>query len=162
MVAFTGDEFGHAYTGIPDIEGEKGSMNDAGHVKTIGGLAAEEIRARYWLHHMTLINSMVACLQSVSEAGGSMFANTMIFYFPDGGEMHHSHETEYLFLVMAGDNARLAIGRRYIHLPGYGQQAHPIATIWTSQRGHGIWLWYKRAETTVTASTQSKEKCGEP
>ena len=47
VVAFTVDELGHAYTGIPGIEGQKVNMHDVGHGKSIGGLAAEEIRSRY-------------------------------------------------------------------------------------------------------------------
>lgn len=130
VVAFTVDELGHAYTGIPGIEGQKVNMHDVGHGKTIGGLAAEEIRARCRHHHMTLIDRMVTRLKSVPEAGGSMFDNTMIFYFPDGGETHHSHGTEYPFIVMAGDNAKLDLGRRYIRLPNYGQEGHKTLGNW--------------------------------
>ena len=130
VVAFTVDELGHAYTGIPGIEGQKVNMHDVGHGKTIGGLAAEEIRARCRHHHMTLLDRMVTRLKSVPEAGGSMFDNTMIFYFPDGGETHHSHGTEYPFIVMAGDNAKLNLGRRYIRLPNYGQEGHKTLGNW--------------------------------
>lgn len=130
VVAFTVDELGHAYTGIPGIEGQKVNMHDVGHGKTIGGLAAEEIRARCRHHHMTLLDRMVTRLKSVPEAGGSMFDNTMIFYFPDGGETHHSHGTEYPFIIMAGDNAKLNLGRRYIRLPNYGQEGHKTLGNW--------------------------------
>ena len=130
VVAFTVDELGHSYTGIPGIEGQKVNMHDVGHGKTIGGLAADEIRARCRRHHMTLIDRMVSRLKSVPDAGGTMFDNTMIFYFPDGGETHHSHGTEYPFIVMAGDNARLNLGRRYIRLPNYGQEGHKTLGNW--------------------------------
>ncbi len=130
VVAFTVDELGHRYTGIPGIEGQKVNMHDVGHNKTIGGLAAEEIRSRCRHHHMTLVDRIVKRLKSVPEAGGTMFDNTMIFYFPDGGETHHSHGTEYPFVVMAGDNARLNLGRRYIRLPNYGQPGHKTLGNW--------------------------------
>jgi len=130
VVAFTADELGHAYTGIPGIEGQKVNMHDVGHGKTIGGLAAEEIRARCRQHHMTLVDRIVTRLKSVPEAGGTMFDNTMVFYFPDGGETHHSHGTEYPFIVMAGDNAKLNLGRRYIRLPNYGQPGHKTLGNW--------------------------------
>ena len=130
VVAFTVDELGHSYSGIPGIEGQKVNMHDVGHGKTIGGLAADEIRARCRHHHMTLIDRMVTRLKNVPEAGGTMFDNTMIFYFPDGGETHHSHGTEYPFIVMAGDNARLDLGRRYIRLPNYGQEGHKTLGNW--------------------------------
>ncbi|PQO45727.1 DUF1552 domain-containing protein [Blastopirellula marina] len=130
VVAFTVDELGHHYTGIPGIEGEKVNMHDVGHGKTIGGLEAEEIRNRCRHHHMTLVERIVTRLKSVPEAGGTMFDNTMIFYFPDSGETHHSHGTEFPFVVMAGDNCPLDLGRRYIRLPGYGQEGHKTLGNW--------------------------------
>ncbi len=130
VVAFTVDELGHSYTGINGLEGEKVNMHDVGHGKTIAGVQAEEIRNRCRRHHMTLIDRMITRLKSVPEGDGSMFDNTMIFYFPDGGEAHHSHGTEYPFIVMAGDNARLDIRRRYIRLPNYGRQGHSTLGNW--------------------------------
>ena len=53
-----------------------------------------------------------------------MFDNTMLFYFPDGGETHHSHGWEYPFIILSGDNARVDLRRRYIRLPNYGQLGH--------------------------------------
>ena len=44
VVAFTVDELGHEYTGIPGLEGEKVNMHDVGHGKVIGGVEAPEIR----------------------------------------------------------------------------------------------------------------------
>lgn len=124
VAAFTIDELGHHYTGIPGIEGEKVNMHDVGHGKTIGGMAAEEIRNRARTHHMEVVDRIVTRLKSVPEAGGTMFDNTMVFYFPDGGETHHSHGTEYPFVIMAGDNCKLNLGRRYIRLPNYGDEGH--------------------------------------
>ena len=40
VVAFTVDELGHHYTGIPGIENEKVNMHDVGHNKTIAGVEA--------------------------------------------------------------------------------------------------------------------------
>ena len=130
VVAFTVDELGHSYTGIPGLEGEKVNMHDIGHGKSIGGIEAEEIRARCRKHHMTLVERIVKRLKSVPEAGGTMFDNTMLFYFPDSGETHHSHGTEYPFIVMAGDNCRLDLGRRYIRLPNYGETGHKTLGNW--------------------------------
>ena len=130
VVAFTVDELGHRYTGIPGIEGMKVNMHDVGHGKTIGGVEAAEIRNRCRQHHMTLVDRIVTRLKNVPEAGGTMFDNTMLFYFPDGGETHHAHGTEFPFLVLAGDNARLNLGRRYIRLPGYGQPGHKTLGNW--------------------------------
>jgi len=139
VVAFTVDELGHAYTGIPGIEGVKVNMHDVGHGKAFGGVAAEDIRSRCREHHMTLMQRMVERLKSVPEAGGTMFDHTMICYFPDGGETHHSHGTEYPFVVMAGDRVPLQLGRRYIRLPGYGQPGHKTLGNWytTLLNAHG-------------------------
>ena len=124
VVAFTVDELGHRYTGLPGIEGEKVNMHDVGHNKVIGGLKAETIRELARTHHMSLVDRIVTRLKSVPEAGGTMFDNTMIFYFPDGGETHHSHGTEYPFVVLAGDNTRVDLRRQYVRLPNYGQAGH--------------------------------------
>lgn len=124
VVAFTVDELGHTYTGIDGIEGENVNMHDVGHGKPFGGVEAPEIRARSRTHHTRLVNRIVTRLKSVPEAGGTMFDNTMLFYFPDSGETHHSHGTEFPFVVLAGDNCKLNLGRRYIRLPKYGAQGH--------------------------------------
>ncbi len=124
VVAFTVDELGHIYTGIQGIEGEKVNMHDVGHGKPFGGVEATEIRARARTHHMALVDRIVTRLKSVPEAGGTMFDNTMVCYFPDGGETHHSHGTEYPFVILAGDNCKLELGRRYIRLPKYGAEGH--------------------------------------
>ena len=130
VVAFTVDELGHSYTGIPGIEGEKVNMHDVGHGKSFGGVDAEEIRKRCRLQHMSLVDRIVKRLKSVPEHGGTMFDNTMICYFPDGGETHHSQGTEFPFVVVAGDNAKLNLGRRYIRLPNYGQEGHKTLGNW--------------------------------
>ena len=139
VVAFTLDELGHDYTGITGIEGEKVNMHDVGHGKTIGGLAAPVIRERARTHHMTLVDRIVTKLKSVPEAGGTMFDNTMVCYFPDGGETHHSHGREYPFVVLAGKNSKLNLGRRYIRLPNYGQKGHATLGNWytTLLNAHG-------------------------
>lgn len=139
VIAFTVDELGHPYTGITGIEGEKVNMHDIGHNKSFGGVDAAEIRNRCRTHHMSLIDRIVTRLKSVPEAGGTMFDNTMLCYFPDGGEAHHSHGTEYPFVLLAGDNAKIQLGRRYIRLPNYGQPGHKTLGNWytTLLNAHG-------------------------
>lgn len=124
VVAFTVDELGHDYTGIRGIEGEKVNMHDVGHGKSFGGVTAEEIRERARTHHMELVDRIVTRLKAVPEGEGSMFDRTLLLYFPDGGETHHSHGTEYPFVVLAGSKCRLNLGRRYLRLPDYGQPGH--------------------------------------
>jgi hypothetical protein len=130
VVAFTIDELGHHYTGIPGLETEKVNMHDVGHGKTIGGVAAEEIRARCEQYHMTLVDRIVTRLKSVPEGNGTMFDNTMVLYFPDSGETHHSHGLEFPFVVLTGRNSPLDIARRYIRLPNYGQPGHKTLGNW--------------------------------
>jgi hypothetical protein len=139
VAAFTVDELGHDYTGITGIEEEKVNMHDIGHGKSIGGVAAEEVRRRCRQHHMTLVDRIVSRLKSVPEGAGTMFDNTMLFYFPDGGETHHSQGTEFPFVVLAGSNARLNIGRRYIRLPYWGRENHKTLGNWytTLLNAHG-------------------------
>lgn len=124
VVAFTVDELGHDYTGITGIEGERVNMHDIGHGKPIAGVAAEEVRQRTERYHMELVNRIVTRLKSVPEGKGTMFDNTMIFYYPDSGETHHSHGTEFPFVILAGANAKPKLGSRYIRLPYWGTEGH--------------------------------------
>jgi len=130
VVAFTVDELGHHYTGIPGLETEKVNMHDIGHGKTIGGVPAEEVRARSEKHHMTLVDTIVTRLKNIPEGEGSMFDNTMLFYFPDSGETHHSVGLEFPFVILSGRNSPLDIARRYIRLPNYGQPGHKTLGNW--------------------------------
>jgi hypothetical protein len=130
VVTFTVDELGTTYTGVPGVENENINQHDVGHGKGVGSFHADQVRERIRTHHMTLIDTIVTRLKAVPEAGGTMFDNTMLFYFPENGETHHSHGTEYPFIVMAGKNARLDISRRYIRLPYYGKQGHKTLGNW--------------------------------
>lgn len=130
VVTFTMDELGTRYTGIPTIESENVNLHDIGHGKGVGSLKAEEVREKLRHHHMTLVDSMVKRLKSVPEGEGSMFDNTVLLYFPDNGETHHSHGTEWPFIVMAGNNVRLDVSGKYIRLPFYGEHGHKTLGNW--------------------------------
>ncbi|MBL8792422.1 MAG: DUF1552 domain-containing protein [Planctomycetia bacterium] len=130
VVAFTVDELGHEYSGLPGLEAEKVNLHDVGHGKGFGKLTADEIRFAVRRQHMTLVDTIAARLKQVPEGSGSMFDNTMIFYFPDNGETHHSHGTEYPFVVLSGKNARLNIRGQYIRLPNYGDAGHKTLGNW--------------------------------
>ena len=130
VVTFTIDELGTRYTGIPTIEKENVNLHDVGHGKGVGSLKAEEVREKLRHHHMTLVDQMVKRLKSVPEGDGSMFDNTVLLYFPDNGETHHSKGTEWPFIVMAGENTRLDISGKYIRLPAYGQPGHKTLGNW--------------------------------
>lgn len=130
VVAFTADELGTRYTGLPSIEREKVNLHDVGHGKSIGGVEAVDIRDKVRQQHMTLIDRMVTRLKSVPEGKGTMFDNTMLFYLPNNGETHHSKGTEWPFIVLAGNNAKVDISRQYIRLPGYGKEGHKTLGNW--------------------------------
>ncbi len=130
VVTFTLDELGTLYTGLPDIEGENVNQHDVGHGKSVAQFSAVQVREKIRSQHMNVIDDIVTRLKSVPEAGGTMFDNTVLLYFPDNGETHHSHGTEWPFVVLAGDNAQLDLGRRYIRLPGYGKEGHKTLGNW--------------------------------
>ena len=130
VVAFTVDELGHEYTGLPGLEAEKVNLHDVGHGKGFGKLTADEVRFAVRRQHMTLVDAIAARLKKAPEGDGTVFDNTMIFYFPDNGETHHSQGTEYPFVVLSGKNAKLNIRGRYIRLPNYGEQGHKTLGNW--------------------------------
>jgi hypothetical protein len=130
VVTLTVDELGTLYTGINDIEKETVNLHDVGHGKPVGAFQADQVREKIRTHHMSLVDMVVKRLKSVPEAGGTMFDNTTIFYFPDNGETHHSHGTEFPFIVMSGKNTKLDIAGKYIRLPGYGKEGHKTLGNW--------------------------------
>lgn len=130
VVTMTVDELGTLYTGLPGIEGESVNQHDVGHGKPVKQVAALDVREKIRRQHMLLIDSIVSRLKGVPEADGTMFDNTMLCYFPDNGETHHSKGGEWPFVVLAGCNTALDIGRRYIRLPGYGKAGHKTLGNW--------------------------------
>jgi hypothetical protein len=130
VVAFTVDELGTPYTGLPGIENDPVNLHDVGHGKGVGKLTALEIRAAVRTQHMKLVDTIISRLKAVPEADGNMFDNTMLFYFPDNGETHHSNGSEWPFLVFSGRNAKLNIAGRYIRLPKHGDVGHKTLGNW--------------------------------
>ncbi|MGC6466711.1 MAG: DUF1552 domain-containing protein [Akkermansiaceae bacterium] len=130
VVTLTADELGTIYTGIDDIENENVNLHDVGHNKPVGKFKAEEVREKVRRHHMALIDRIVTRLKEVPEDGGTMFDNTMVLYFPDNGETHHSKGTEWPFIVLAGNNVKLDISGKYMRLPGYGREGHKTLGNW--------------------------------
>jgi Protein of unknown function (DUF1552) len=130
VITLTVDELGTPYTGVTDIEKEVVNLHDVGHGKPVGQFSAEDVREKVRTHHMALIDTIVKRLKSVPEGSGTMFDNTMLFYFPDNGETHHSHGTEWPFIVMAGRNSRLNVAGKYIRLPAHGKEGHKTLGNW--------------------------------
>ncbi len=130
VVAFTVDELGHEYTGLPGLETEKVNLHDVGHGKGFGKLTADEVRFAVRRQHMTLMDTIAARLKKAPEGDGSVFDNTTICYFPDNGETHHSHGTEFPFVVVSGKNTKLNVRGKYIRLPNYGDAGHKTLGNW--------------------------------
>jgi len=133
VIAFTVDELGTTYTGLPGIENEKVNLHDVGHNKPVGKFDALAVREKVRTQHMKVMDIIVKRLKSVPEGNGTMFDNTVIFYHPDGGETHHSHGWEFPFLIMSGKNAKMDIAGRYIRLPYHGKEGHKtLGNLWTT------------------------------
>lgn len=130
VVTFTVDELGTPYTGVSEIENEIVNLHDVGHGKSVGKFEADAVREKVRRHHMELVNTIVTRLKATPEDGGTFFDNTVLFYFPDNGETHHSNGVEWPFIVLAGRNARLNIARRYIRLPYWGKEGHKTLGNW--------------------------------
>ncbi len=132
VATFTVDELGTPYTGLPKLETEQVNLHEIGHNKGYGGLDAPAIRDTVCHQHMNLVNKLVSRLKATPEINGegNMFDNTVVMYFPDNGETHHSVGTEWPFVVLAGDNTPLKIGRRYIRLPKHGVEGHKTLGNW--------------------------------
>lgn len=127
VVTFTLDDLATQYSGIfePTI-----ALHDIGHGKALKGIPALEVRSKLRNHHMQVVNSIVSKLKQLPEGNGSMFDNTLLMYLPENGETHHSKGTEVPFVILAGDNVKLNLARRYIRLPGYNKEGHKTLGNW--------------------------------
>ena len=133
VLSFTLDELGTVYTGLPGLERETIGQHDIGHNKAVGKFKPEEVREIIRRQHMKVINKIVTRLKSTPEGNGSMFDNTTLVYFPENGETHHSHGTEFPFLILSGKNTKLDLFGRYIRLPYHGQEGHKtLGNLWTT------------------------------
>jgi hypothetical protein len=139
VVTYTIDELSTPIRGLPGNEGDRISIHELGHNGGYSGVAADTIREKIRISHVNQIVKIVDQLKAVPEGAGSMFDNTMIMYFPENGEGHHSHGTEAPLITLAGDNCNLDIGGRYVRLPYHGTQGHKTIGNWytTLLNAHG-------------------------
>jgi hypothetical protein len=139
VVTYTIDELSTPIKGLPGNEGDHISIHEVGHNGSYSGVPAEEIREKIRIGHIKQIATIVEKLKSVPEGKGTMFDNTMILYFPENGEGHHSWGTEAPFVIVAGDNCQLDIAGRYIRLPYHGTEGHKTLGNWytTLLHAHG-------------------------
>lgn len=102
-------------------------------------MPANEIREKVRITHVEQIASIVRQLKAAQEGNGSTFDNTVIMYFPEGGETHHAHGWEAPFVVLTGDQVKLNLAERYIRLPCHKETGHQTLGNWytTLLTAHG-------------------------
>lgn len=101
------------------------SVHDIGHQKTTdNGLNREEARDVIRKFQVEQIAKLAASLKAVPEGDGTMLDNTMILYFSDTGEAHHSSRKEWPFVMVGGRSQKLKTAGRYLRYPKYGQPGH--------------------------------------
>jgi hypothetical protein len=139
VVTYTIDELSTPIKGLPGNETDRISIHELGHDGGYSGVPAPEIRKRIDIGHMEQVRTIVEKLRAIPEGAGTMFDNTVIMYFPENGEGHHSHGTEAPFIVVAGDKCALNMLGRYIRLPYHGTEGHKTIGNWytTLLNAHG-------------------------
>lgn len=139
VVTYTIDELSTPIRGLPGNEADRISIHEIGHHGGYSGVPAEKIREKIRVGHIQQVERIVNQLKQIPEEGGTMFDRTMIFYFPENGETHHSHGTEAPFVILAGDRCQLDLAGRYIRLPYHGTRGHKTLGNWytTLLNAHG-------------------------
>jgi hypothetical protein len=139
VVTYTIDELSTPVRGLPGNEGDRISIHAIGHNESYGGVPADKIRENIRISHVQQIARIVEKLKATPEGKGSMFDNTMIMYFPEGGETHHGWGYEAPFVIMAGNNCNVNVAGRYIRLPYHGTEGHKTIGNWytTLLNAHG-------------------------
>lgn len=139
VVTYTIDELSTPIKGLPGNETDRISIHELGHNGAYSGVTAEEIREKIRVSHIDQVKSIIDKLKAIPEGQGTMFDNTVIMYFPENGETHHSHGTEAPMIMLAGDNCQLNMLGRYIRLPYHGTAGHKTIGNWytTLLNAHG-------------------------
>lgn len=139
VVTFTIDELSTPVRGLAGNESDRISIHAIGHNESYGGVPADKIRENIRIGHMRQVARIVEGLKAVPEGKGTMFDNTMIMYFPEGGETHHGWGFEAPFVILAGNNCQLDLAGRYIRLPYHATEGHKTIGNWytTLLNAHG-------------------------
>lgn len=139
VVTYTIDELSTPIKGLPGNETDRISIHELGHNGAYSGVTAEEIREKIRVSHIDQVKTIIDKLKAIPEGQGTMFDNTVIMYFPENGETHHSHGTEAPMVMLAGDNCQLNMLGRYIRLPYHGTEGHKTIGNWytTLLNAHG-------------------------
>ncbi len=130
VVTYTIDELSTPIKGLKGNESDLISIHAIGHNSSFSGNSADKIRENIRIGHMDQVDTIVERLKATPEGKGNMFDNTVIMYFPEGGETHHGHGTESPVVILAGDNCKLDMTGRYIRLPYHGNEGHKTIGNW--------------------------------
>lgn len=139
VVTYTIDELSTPIRGLPGNENDKISIHALGHNESYGGVPADKTREQIRIGQIRQVVKIVERLKATPEGKGTMFDNTMIMYFPEGGETHHGWGYEAPFVIVAGDKCKLNLLGRYIRLPYHGTEGHKTIGNWytTLLNAHG-------------------------
>lgn len=139
VVTYTIDELSTPIKGLPGNEGDHISIHELGHNGGYSGVSADAIREKIRAGHIQQVARIIKGLEAVPEGDGTMFDNTLIMYFPENGETHHSHGIEAPFVVMSGRNCNLDMAGRYVRLPFHATEGHKTIGNWytTLLNAHG-------------------------
>lgn len=139
VVTYTIDELSTPVRGLPGNEADRISIHAIGHNESYSGVPADKIRENIRSGQIQQVARIVERLKATPEGKGTMFDNTTIMYFPEGGETHHGWGFEAPFVILAGDNCKLNMSGRYIRLPYHGTAGHKTIGNWytTLLNAHG-------------------------
>lgn len=139
VVTYTIDELSTPMRGLPGNESDLISIHSLGHNGSYGGVSSDKIRENIRIGQIQQVAKIVERLKATPEGKGTMFDNTMIMYFPEGGETHHGWGFEAPFVILAGDNCKLNMTGRYIRMPYHGSEGHKTIGNWytTLLNAHG-------------------------
>lgn len=138
VVTYTIDTLGTSITGIPGYEDKVVNIHGVGHGGNYGGPPGD-LREKMEAGHIHQMKKIMDRLKAEPEGNGTMFDNTMIMYFPEGGEKHHGTGVEAPFVILSGKNCRLDIAGRFIRLPYWATEGHQTLGNWytTLLNAHG-------------------------
>ncbi|PXA05269.1 hypothetical protein DDZ13_03740 [Coraliomargarita sinensis] len=139
VVTYTIDELSTPIKGLPGNETDHISIHEIGHNGGYSGVSADHIREKIRFGHVHQVKTIADKLKAIPEGKGTMFDNTMIMYFPENGEGHHSKGTEAPFIVLGGDNCAVDLLGRYVRLPYHATEGHKTIGNWytTLLNAHG-------------------------
>lgn len=133
VVTYTIDELSTPMRGIPGNEKDRISIHAIGHNESYSGVPADKIRENIRIGHMQQLARIVESLKAQPEGNGTMFDNTMVLYFPEGGETHHGTGVEAPFIILSGKNCNMDIAGRYTRLPYHATEGHKtIGNLYTT------------------------------